>query len=435
MTLMSKGYKVQYQDMFENPTPELLAEFIEGTKHSVNDENMTSDSQDVKSDYPEQLKFNKLEYAGEVVREPLGTVLLTGAVGFLGIHILRELLEREEGDIICLIRRGTFASPERRLRSMLIYYFDDPFDELVEKHVKVLEADVTDNVTEVLKDISFDTVINCAACVKHYAADDILERINVRGVENMIQATKDKNARMIQISTMSIAGVHTDETWKRRVKMYENSLFVIDDMGNKYGISKYHAELRMLEAIKNGMRGKIIRVGNLMGRHKDGEFQINFNTNAFMNAVKGFAAIGKSPISHGTDRMSFSPIDMTAKAVVLLAGTNDKFTAFNADNRFSFDEWQLIEAANKCGISITPVADEEYYADYYRMLGDENENAKLQGLMTNDRPDIHGVEVDNTFTTNMLYRLGFSWPLPDIGYLERALESLMTLDYFEDEDE
>ena len=126
---------------------------------------------------------------------------------------------------------------------------------------------------------------------------------------------------------------------------------------------------------------------------------------------------------------------MTAKAVVLLAGTNDKFTAFNADNRFSFDEWQLIEAANKCGISITPVADEEYYADYYRMLGDENENSKLQGLMTNDRPDIHGVEVDNTFTTNMLYRLGFSWPLPDIGYLERALESLMTLDYFEDEDE
>lgn len=434
MTLMSKGYKVQYQDMFENPTPEMLAEFIEGTGHSEASEEKDSDSQDVRSVYPEQLKFNTLEYAGDVVREPLGTVLLTGAVGFLGIHILRELLERDEGDIICLIRRGSFATPERRLRSMLIYYFDDPFDELVEKRVKVLEADVTDNVAEVLKDIDFDTVINCAACVKHYAADDILERINVHGVENMIQATKEKNARMIQISTVSIAGAHTDETWKRRVKMYENGLFVIDDMGNKYGISKYHAELRMLEAIKGGMRGKIIRVGNLMGRHKDGEFQINFNTNAFMNALKGFAAIGKSPISHGTDRMSFSPIDMTAKAVVLLAGTNDKFTAFNTDNRFIFDEWQLIEAANKCGISITPVPDEEYYSDYYRMLGDESANAKLQGLMTNDRPDIHGVELDNTFTTNILYRLGFSWPLPDIGYLERTLESLMTLDYFEDEE-
>lgn len=434
MTLMSKGYEVQYQDVFENPTPEMLAEHIEDKKHSSEDKDINSDSFDIKSDYPEQLRYNTIEYAEELKREPLGDVVLTGAVGFLGIHILKELLDTEEGKIICLVRRGSFESSQKRLRSMLIYYFENPMDELVQKRVKVIEADVTDNVFDVLKNEKFDTIINCAACVKHYAADDILERINVGGVENMIRVAQEKKARLIQISTVSIGGAHTAETWKRRVKMYENSLFVIDDMGNKYGISKYHAELKMLEAIKNGMRGKIIRVGNLMGRHKDGEFQINFNTNAFMNALKGFAAIGKSPISHGTDRMSFSPIDMTARAVVLLAGTNDKFTAFNADNRFIFDEWQLIEAANKCGVSITPVPDTEYYADYYRMLGDPNFNAKLQGLMTNDRPDIHGVELDNTFTTNVLYRLGFSWPLPDIAYLERALESLLTLDYFEDED-
>lgn len=435
MTLMSKGYEVQYQDVFTNPTPELLAEYIRSKDRSEKESSGDLDEGDVVSVYPEQLQFNSMEYAGEVKREPLGDVVLTGAVGFLGIHILKELLDRKEGKITCLIRRGSFPSPDKRLRSMLIYYFGNPFDELVEKYVNVLEADVTDNVGDVLRDVKVDTIINCAACVKHYAADDILERINVRGVENMIKVATEKNARMIQISTISVAGVHTDETWKRHVKMYEDRLFVVDDMGNKYSISKYHAELKMLEAIKNGMRGKIIRVGNLMGRHEDGEFQINFNTNAFMNALKGFATIGKSPISHGTDRMSFSPIDMTARAVVLLSGTNDKFTAFNADSRFIFDEWQLIEAVNKCGVNITPVPDEEYYADYHRMLGDPKVNEKLQGLMTNDRPDIHGIESDNTFTTNILYRLGFSWPLPDISYLERAVESLLSLEFFMDEEE
>ncbi len=435
MQLMSRGIEVEYQNIFDNPTPEMLAQYIESLHQQTPETPVVSGDSDVVSDYPEQLQYNTLEYAKEVKREPLGNVLLTGATGFLGIHVLRELLERNEGKIICLLRKGKFATPEKRLMSMLMYYFEKPFEDIFDNQVIVLDADITNDVAELVKDIRIDTIINCAACVKHYAADDSLERINVGGVENMIKVAFAKNARLVQISTVSIPGAHTEETWKKGIRGYENKLFVIDAMGNKYSLSKYHAELKVLEAVKNGMRGKIIRVGNLMGRHKDGEFQINFETNAFLNAVRGFATIGKCPISHSTDPMSFSPVDMTAKAVVLLAGTNDIFTAFNADSRFRFDEWQLIEAANRCGIKITPVPDDEYYADYHRMLGDSKINAKLQGLMTNDRPDIRGVESDNKFTANILYRLGFSWPLPDSAYLERALEKLLLLDYFDIDEE
>ena len=433
MQLMSKGIRVEYQNIFDNPTPELLADYIASRGYGISSERTSKENKsEIPSDYPEQLQYNTLEYADQVKRKPLGNVLLTGAVGFLGIHVLRELIDANEGNIICLIRRGSFASPLKRLKSMLMYYFDAVFTDTLEKRIQVVEADITeDNLADVLKDVHFDTIINCAACVKHYAADDIIEHINVRGVENLIKVATARNAKLIQISTISVFGAHTEETWRHHIKAYEDKLFVVDDMGNKYGISKYHAELRMLEAIKNGMRGKIIRVGNLMGRHSDGEFQINFNSNAFLNALRGFATIGKAPISHSTDQMSFSPIDMTAKALVLLAGTNDIFTAFNADNRFIFDEWQLIAVANRCGVRITPSPDEEYYADYRRMLGDLRINARLQGLITNDRPDIHGVEVDNKFTTNILYRLGFSWPLPSDDYLERAIRSLLNIDYFE----
>ncbi len=435
MQLMARGLKVEYQDIFDHPTPELFAEYIAGLGHTLSTgraEDTAADSGEIQSDYPEQLQYNTLEYADQVRREPLGDVLLSGAVGFLGIHVLRELIEAKEGKIVCLIRRGSFSSPLDRLKSMLFYYFGHLFGDALETRIQIVEADITDDsLKDALKGIHIDTVINCAACVKHYAADDILERINVHGAENMIRVAQEKNAKMIQVSTISIPGVHTEETWKRHIKAYENKLFVIDDMGNKYGISKYHAELKLLEAVKNGLRGKIIRVGNLMGRHSDGEFQINFHTNAFMNSLRGFATIGKCPVSHATDPMSFSPVDMTARAVVLLAGTNDCFTAFNADNRFGFDEWQLVEAANRAGIEIRPVPDDEYYADYYRMLSDETVNARLQGLMTNDRPDLHAVETDNTFTANILYRLGFAWPMPDSDYLEKAIVSLKTLGFFD----
>ena len=435
MQLMSQGFRVEYQDIFSNPTPELLAGYIESQK-TVSAESKKEETAGEETGIQELLKYNTLECAAEVSREPLGDVLLTGAAGFLGIHVLKELIERKEGKIFCLVRQSDAISPEDRLKNMLMYYFDSIFEEAFAEQISVLNADITDDTLQaVLAPVHYDTLINCAACVKHYASDDQIERVNVHGVENLIRSVREKNARMIQISTVSVPGVHTAETWKKQVKMHENELFVIDDMNNKYGISKYQAELKMLQAMQDGMRGKIIRVGNLMGRYTDGEFQINFNTNAFLNALRGFATIGKCPISHATDPMKFSPIDMTAKAIVLLAGTNDRFTAFHADNRFGFDEMQLIEAANQCGIRIVPVSDEEYYADYRRMLGNEKVNAKLQGLVTNDRPDLHAVDTDNVFTANILYRLGFSWPLMDGAYLERAIRSLMTLDYFESDDE
>ena len=64
-------------------------------------------------------------------------------------------------------------------------------------------------------------------------------------------------------------------------------------------------------------------------------------------------------------------------------------------------------------------------------MGDPGMNSKLTALLTNDRPDIHAVETDNRFTTNILYRLGFSWPFIDDEYLEKVIMALQTLDFFE----
>lgn len=429
MMLMSDGIEVKYGDIFDNPTPEELSDFIQ--QRNIK-EQAVEEAKSIKNEPTrETLKYNKIKYSNQVKREPLGNVLLTGAVGFLGIHVLKELLEIEEGHIWCLVRKGSHESPEIRLKTMLIYYFSQSFEQELRDRITILDADITDNSLEdALKDIPFDTVINCAACVKHFADDDVLERINVTGVENLIAVCKKKNARLIQISTVSVPGIHTQESWENQVRMHESELFVIDHMDNKYGISKYHAELKLFDAIDNGLRGKVIRVGNLMGRHSDGEFQANLETNMFLSGIRGFALMGKYPISHMIDPMKFSPVDCTARAVVLLAGTNDMFTAFNADNRYGFDEMKVIDACNRNGIKIVATEDEAYYEEFRQKLGDDRINAKLSGLAAYDIKDAHAVETDNLFTTNILYRIGFSWPLVDDTYLDRAINSVLTLDYF-----
>lgn len=433
MVLMSENIEVKYGDIFDNPTPESLAEFIESRNAAKTEE---AEKEALPDDTTrEALKWNMVKYAAEVKREGLGNVLLTGAVGFLGIHILNELLQSETGHIYCLVRRGNHETPEIRLKTMLVYYFSSGFDTAMRDRITVIEADITDdNLAEKLEKIPFDTVINCAACVKHFADDDILERINVHGVENLIEICKNKNAKLIQISTVSVPGIHTEESYEKQVRMHENELFVIDDMSNKYGISKYHAELRIFDAVEKGLRAKVIRVGNLMGRHSDGEFQANMETNMFMRGIRGFALMGKYPISHMADPMRFSPVDCTARAVVLLAGTNDKFTAFNADNRYGFDEMKIIDACNRNGITILPEDDEKYYAEFNKKLGDDRVNEKLNGLAAYDIKGAHAVDTDNLFTTHILYRIGFSWPLVDDGYLDRAINSIMSLDFFANDD-
>ena len=429
MLLMSEGIEAKYGDIFDHPTPEDLAEFIEQRDGFKEAPQSVEDKQETFT-YP-ALRWNQVKYTPEVKREPLGNVLLTGAVGFLGTHILRELIEHETGHIYCLVRRGRHESAEIRLRTMLIYYFSNSFEDAIRNRITLLEADITDaSLGDMLADVPFDTVINCAACVKHFSDSDILEQINVHGVENLIDICMKKNAKLVQISTVSVPGIHTKESYEKQIRMHENELFVIDDMDNKYGISKYHAELKMLDAIDRGLRGKIIRCGNLMGRHSDGEFQANLETNMFMSGIRGFATMGKYPISHMTDPMRFSPVDCTARAIVLLAGVNDKFTAFNCDNRYGFDEMKIIDACNRNGIKIVPAADEEYYAEFQQKLGDDRVNARLHGLAAYDIKGGHAVDTDNLFTTNVLYRIGFSWPLVDDAYLDRAIHSVMTMDYF-----
>ena len=56
--------------------------------------------------------------------------------------------------------------------------------------ITLFDFDLTDEeVSEKFKDIKIDAIINAAACVKHYASDDTIEKANVKTVENLIKVS------------------------------------------------------------------------------------------------------------------------------------------------------------------------------------------------------------------------------------------------------
>ena len=434
MFAAGKNYPVVYKDVFDHPTARELAQKITeaGADKSESAHPQTNGPEETAE---EALKDNCEQTVNEIADvRPLGRTLLTGATGFLGSHLLKELLNNNVETVV-LSRGNEALDAETRLSAMMAYYFDEPVDDELGKLLTVIDGDITnDNLKELLAGQQIDTIINSAACVKHFAADDIIERINVGGVRNLIEVAKEHQARLIQISTLSVAGENIDGKFPPTFRMKENQLYFGQDISNQYVHSKFGAEQAIVDAIGEGLDAKMIRVGNLMGRQSDGEFQINSITNSFIKSLRAYEALGYFPVSACDSTVDFSPIDMVAKAVVLLARTDSRYTVFHVANSHEVQMGDVIEEMNSNGFDIKVVRDDLFVDKLNLFLQDGERGMLASSLLTYSSSDHHVhtlIKTDNSFTVKALYRLGFKWPITDALYLKRIIEGLKTLRFFE----
>ncbi len=423
-----------YADIFKYPTIRQITQAIYGGIEEA--ENIDEFAKYSYNAIDTLLAPDDVRNADEVVSGKLGNVLLTGSTGFLGIHVLKEFINNYDGTIYCLVRKGEYDTPDKRLMNMMMYYFESPFRELFGNKIICIDGDIT-NLEDVNKliNIPFDTLINCAACVKHFASDETLEKINVKGVENLISLCKKGNKRLIQISTVSVAGEGIDEKPPYWRKIAENDLYFNQHITNEYVRTKFLAERKVLEAVLDGLDAKIIRAGNLMSRNSDGEFQINFITNGFLRTLRGYSAIGAFPMSGMHEGVEFSPIDITAAAVLKLAPTNSKFIIFHACNSHRIYMSDVIYAMKNHGFKIEIVPDDEFEKLVNKYASAHEGSDAVSGLIaytSRGTTSIYELDYVNDFTTQVLYRLGFKWPITDDSYLENAIKALDNLEFFDD---
>ncbi|MBR4501085.1 MAG: amino acid adenylation domain-containing protein [Clostridia bacterium] len=427
MNAADKGYPVVYADIFKCQTPRKLAALVTGeTAQGTEQPEMA----EIRSfDYSRlPLSANCRESLGDIRTGPIGSLLLTGATGFLGIHVLREYLKTSDGTAFCLLRG---KAPDKRLKQLYFYYFDEALDPYFELgRVRILPGDITDE--KALKEaekLPFDTLINCAALVKHFVKDDSLERVNVLGVKNLIALCRAAGKRLIQTSTVSVAGDGLDGRPPRDWKIKENELYNGQLLDNAYALTKFKAEKAVLEAVARGLDGKIMRLGNLMGRHSDGEFQVNFNSNAFIRSLASYKAIGAVPYSIMNAGTDFSEIDMTARAILLLSGTDRKFTVFHPVNNHFVTYADIVYSMREYGFSVDAVEDAEFGR---RMAEAGDVSGALIAYNSKEGERRYMLDQDCAFTTNALYRLGFKWPVSGEKYIVQMIKALDELTMFED---
>ena len=171
IALLKIGININYSDIFNAPTIEGLSKIIDKT--NTNTINLYYSKTDF-LEIDKLLQNNNSFNLANVKFNPLGNVLLTGSTGFLGIHILAELVKIEHITIYCIIRPDPSTSPSDKLKHKLNYYFGNVYDNLIGNKIKIISSDLTKkrlNLTDEEYNFlgsSISTVINSAAIVKHY---------------------------------------------------------------------------------------------------------------------------------------------------------------------------------------------------------------------------------------------------------------------------
>lgn len=418
--LFKNGVKVNSQALFENPTISTSSDYIA--------------SKEVKETNNDIKLYSPIKYTLDEINDKVSMpkhILLTGVTGFLGSHILAELLNNyDDIKIYCLVRSKPNKSNIARLFEILHYYFHEKYDLLINDRIIPIEGDLSrENLgidITLYKSLTskIDSIINAASLVKHFGDYNLFYNSNVLSVKNIIKFAKEANASINDISTTSVSGnylVKNDITYDYT----ENDFYIGQNYkDNVYVRTKFEAENELFKAQSEGVKVNIFRVGNLMQRASDGVFQINKFDNAYFKRIYGFTKLRKLPNNLVTQKLEFTPVDACAEAIVkLLVYENKVFHLLNP-NLISITE--LISALLNYNINISFITPTEFNkfihndenVEYLEnFITDLNNSNKL-----NYETNIH---INDNLTLEFLKNNNFSWPMITKDYLNLFIKNIL----------
>lgn len=441
--LKSAGYSVTYADVFEMSTPRKMADKIFNNKEV---ERIDKGIENYNYENIDKLLNNQT--SSNIKSKNIGNILLTGATGFLGAHILDTFLKEQDGIAYCLVRSVNGVAPEQRLKEKLKFFFNNKYEKEFENRIKVIEGDVTleglfknqEMVDKILPKVNL--VINSAAHVKHYGDKTLFNKINVDGVNRLIELCLKYEKELVHISTLSISGNlieagQLEQTIKVGTHFNEKKFYIGQNLNNIYAYTKFLAERNILENIeKNGLKAKIIRMGNLTGRTEDGRFQPNVQDNAFANRIKSILLIGKIPENLRNLYLEFTPIDLAAKNVINICKDDENMIVYHIFNHMHLELENAYRLFVNMGYNLEWVTKEEMHTILESLLKDNSQSEKINGIIQdlNKNSDLEYTSnaiIDSKITCAELEKYGFKWQSITDNYFYNYMNYLIKIGFLE----
>jgi nucleoside-diphosphate-sugar epimerase len=216
----------------------------------------------------------------------MATYLITGGAGFLGINLVRYLLNK--GHQVVSLDLAPFDYPD------------------VRDSVTIITGDIRDRATVDRAMEGVDIVVHTAAALPLYSTRDIFTT-DVIGTRTVVDsAYNHKVDRVIHISSTAVYGIPDHHP------LYEDDR--LDGVG-PYGRAKIRAERVCLDYRKKGMCIPIIRPKSFIGPERLGVFALLYD---WAKDGKGFPMIGS-----GKNRYQLLDVEDLCEAIYL-AATGDR---------------------------------------------------------------------------------------------------------------
>ena len=174
-------------------------------------------------------------------------ILVTGATGFLGSYLLRQLLHAGEREVLALKRKD---SPMGLVSD-------------IADQVRWVEGDILDilRMDEVMQGVQ--KVYHCAAMISLNSKDaKRMKQINVEGTANVVNAALVSGVKkFLHVSSIAAIG-----RTKPQQHINENSKWERSPYNSNYSISKYLSEQEVWRGQAEGLNVVVINPGVILGR-------------------------------------------------------------------------------------------------------------------------------------------------------------------------
>ena len=241
---------------------------------------------------------------------PAREVFLTGATGFLGVHLLADLLEHTEARVHCLVRAADAEAGLTRLTQALqAHGLWQPrhaerivavAGELGQPRFGLAEAGFDALAARI------DAIYHSGALVNFVYPYAALKAANVDAVDEVLRlAVRHRTKPVHHVSTIGVLDRLLDRLPETLHVEAHGRL-----MGG-YEQSKWVAEQRLALAAGRGVPVAIYRPSRIIGHSRTGRINPD---DLFSRLIRGVVQFGKAPAGTGHDNML--PVDLAARMIV-----------------------------------------------------------------------------------------------------------------------
>jgi thioester reductase-like protein len=256
-----------------------------------------------------------------------GSALLTGATGFLGAFLLKDLLSQTKMHITCLVRPRNGESAFERIKKNLQHYsiWEDRFRDRISPLVGDLtqpQLGLSDQQWQKLAR-EIDVIYHNGAWLNFALSYSALKPANVLGTLEILKLAGEKKIKQLHyVSMMGIIAQPTVDPTQILPKVDGvdySDIFDADYIRTKgfnlgYFQSKWVADELVSKASERGLPTCIYRPTHISGDSKTGIW----NTNDYAcQLIKGCIQMGLA--SDEDTIFDFSPVDYVSQAIVYLS--------------------------------------------------------------------------------------------------------------------